>query len=497
MAESKSQLATYFPGGRSSEGYLQSPGLDGLTADLRSDAPDASLAAILSVSTQPTSQGNSSTIDESRDKEQISKANSGVGFSGQWLNSSSETSEHILQLLMEGEPTDVLEYSEHLFKLYSLVFDGNIEESNMREIELKLDSLMNMLPKFTAQEQGQDPSLSRLYIVVERCFDVIINIVTNLKMVTIATLCVRFLTTLMMSLNYWELYNLLQWRPAIYQFLVLIKLDLSESYRRLLRDYKYFKLSGKPLSDENVKLAIEERIAKEKFIACQFRGVNSPDTDDVLGYSFEPDDFDEHDKFVFDHLTVGKLVPRKRGYVDHKLTAHKVVKKQDLASREFQYGRSSNYDPDVVHECQLPSADEPGGLCLRRFARKYELIRHQETVHSKRKKLFKCFVCLKQNPYLGPRIFTRHDTLAKHIRVNHRISGKEAKAEVAYSKKHAEIVDESAIPMGRKKIKGEYEFLIVLDRKPLESGDGIVDDEMEESSGLYNHSNDEVEVDVI
>ena len=47
--------------------------------------------------------------------------------------------------------------------------------------------------------------------------------------------------------------------------------------------------------------------------------------------------------------------------------------------------KSSNYDPDVVHECQLPSAEEPHKLCLRRFSRKYELIRHQETVHSKKK----------------------------------------------------------------------------------------------------------------
>lgn len=99
----------------------------------------------------------------------------------------------------------------------------------------------------------------------------------------------------------------------------------------------------------------------------------------------------------------------------------------------------------MVHECQLPSAEVPHKLCLRRFSRKYELIRHQETVHSKKKKLFKCYVCVKQNPGVGPRIFTRHDTLAKHIRVNHEIFGKEAKAEVAYSKKHAEVVEEGDI----------------------------------------------------
>ena len=126
----------------------------------------------------------------------------------------------------------------------------------------------------------------------------------------------------------------------------------------------------------------------------------------------------------------------------------------------------------MIHECQLPSAEEPHKLCLRRFSRKYELIRHQETVHSKKKKLFKCFVCVKQNPGVGPRIFTRHDTLAKHIRVNHKISGKEAKAEVAYSKKHAEVVEEGDITVhvGRRKTKVDFELRAHMEKRKS-SGD--------------------------
>ena len=69
---------------------------------------------------------------------------------------------------------------------------------------------------------------------------------------------------------------------------------------------------------------------------------------------------------------------------DVKLEHHRIIKKPQPAADKSST-KSSNYDPDVIHECQLPSAEEPHKLCLRRFSRKYELIRHQETVHSKKK----------------------------------------------------------------------------------------------------------------
>lgn len=424
-----------------------------------------------------------------------------TGYSGLWLGPSSEPHEDIILTLLEGLPSEVVEYSEHLFKVSSILYDGKVSIVDKKKLEAKLAELTVMLPRMVLIELKDDPSKSKLYLIVERCFDVFIKIITNLDMVNVATIAVRFLTTVMMTLNYWEIYNLLRWRPAIYQFLILIKFDFSDCYTRFLRDYEYFRNTGRPLTDVEIELATEERLAKERFIARQFRGPNSPEAEEILGYSFDPDLFDEHDKFVLEQLSLNNPVPKKRLMVDHKLAAHRVIKRPD--PREAIV-RNSNYDPDVVHECHLPSADEPGMLCLRRFSRKYELIRHQETVHSKRKKLFKCYVCVKQNPAMGPRIFTRHDTLAKHIRVNHRISGKEAKAEVAYSKKHAEIVDESKIniSVGRRKVKGEYEFLVVLDRRQLpkkftDDGDGDGEDEEGGSPENENASGEEVEIDVI
>lgn len=78
---------------------------------------------------------------------------------------------------------------------------------------------------------------------------------------------------------------------------------------------------------------------------------------------------------------------------------------------------------------------------------------------------------------MGPRIFTRHDTLAKHIRVNHEIFGKEAKAEVAYSKKHAEVVEEGDITVhvGRRKTKVDFELRAHMEKTGNESFGGYLE----------------------
>lgn len=408
-----------------------------------------------------------------------------------WAASLPQAHQDIVSALLDGEPIDVSDYSEHIFKVCSLLYCGGLNELEVKSLEAKALSLFDKLPKYVSNKV--DPSSSKLYSIVERCFDVFIKIVTSLDMVNLATHAIRFLTTVIMTLNYWEIYNLLRWRPAIYQFLKLIKFDMTECYARFMRQYKSYINQDKPISDWNMRLAIEERLTKERFIARKFRRPNSPEADEILGYSFDPDLFDDHDKFVLDQLSMNnKGYTRKRSVADHKLAAHKVLRKQDL-----DYVRSTNYDPDVLHECHLRM--DLGKPCLRRFSRKYELIRHQETVHSKRKKLFKCFVCVKQNPTMDPRIFTRHDTLAKHIRVNHRISGKEAKAEVAYSKKHAEIIHETndmqAGGMNRK-VKGEYEFLVNMEQMNAMKAAGDDGNLYDDFDG-YDQSQDEDEMDVI
>lgn len=215
----------------------------------------------------------------------------------------------------------------------------------------------------------------------------------------ISVTAIRLLTKTVFLLNYWEVYNILTWRPAIYVFMKKIEFNFTQCYQDFIIAYRN-QTEGHPLDLRTMEMV--------------------PDSDD-------------EEQVLLPSL---RIVPR-----------HALVGSTKLL----------NYDPDVIHECQLPQAENAKLPCLRRFSRKYELIRHQETVHSKKKKLFKCFVCVKQNPQLGPRVFTRHDTLAKHIRVNHKILGLAAKEEVAYLKKHAEVVDEDEIrvQVGRRKSKVE------------------------------------------
>lgn len=424
------------------------------------------------------------------------------------IRSGNYTLNQIVEILDDSVPEDALDYTEHLFKLATLVHEGHLSEAQLSLLVRKFSSLVELLPKFVNTE---DPADSKLYLLVERCFDIFVKISTGKGNVLLATLTIRFLTSIMMNLNYWEIYNLLRWKPAIYQFLTLIQFDLTACYGRFIRDYLKYSYRQALLPEDSMARAAEYRERHRRLNERRMSRTSSPDLeggseDKTPLYYMNKEISEDHDRFVSEQLAATdreRNIPRERRKirVDSKLAAHRIIKKPDI--KVAPSSRSSNYDPDVVHECQLPSPDEPDKICLRRFSRKYELIRHQETVHSKKKKLFKCFVCVKQDPTIGPRIFTRHDTLAKHIRVNHRISGKEAKAEVAYSKKHAEIVEEGDITVhvGRRKTKVDFELRAHMERKgsAREAPDGsIIFEDMIDSpdsldSGEENEIYDEID----
>ncbi|CUM46198.1 uncharacterized protein AC631_00013 [Debaryomyces fabryi] len=408
--------------------------------------------------------------------------------------------DEVVSILNVCTPQSLDEYNEHLFKIISLIYENQIEPDQFKTLEKKLYELMDMLPTFVDKE---DPIHSKLYIIVEKCFDIFIKISTSHKNVDLSTKTIRFLTNLIMNLNYWELYNLLTWKPSIYHFLSIIQFDLNECYAKFIKDYSNYK-HKQTSSNENTKFKAKTKRPRSKKSISQDSGNSaSPMSDDasispyenVSGsstpssflYVNQSTDADDHDKFVSESLAGLTPSEKKKIRVDSKLAAHRIIKKTSAAKPS---NKSSNYDPDVVHECQLPSADEPDKLCLRRFSRKYELIRHQETVHSKKKKLFKCYVCVKQSPNIGPRIFTRHDTLAKHIRVNHKISGREAKAEVAYSKKHAEIVEEGDITVhvGRRKTKVDFELRAHMEKRKSSKDLSDMDDDMDDDMGDINDS---------
>lgn len=92
-----------------------------------------------------------------------------------------------------------------------------------------------------------------------------------------------------------------------------------------------------------------------------------------------------------------------------------------------------------VHQCHLinPSTNQP---CLKQFSRPYDLIRHQETIHASKKKIFRCVVCNKLEGGLSNKTFSRGDALSRHIRVKHGLTGTEATDALQYAKDHVEYV---------------------------------------------------------
>ncbi|CAK9440455.1 uncharacterized protein LODBEIA_P45550 [Lodderomyces beijingensis] len=376
--------------------------------------------------------------------------------------------DHQIEVLTSAQPLDIEEYITHLNKLGTIIYENKFDQKHQQRLFNKLYLLMDSLEEYV---DTSNPLTSQLYLLVEQNFDLFIKLATNYKVMAISTAAIRFLTTVVMNLNYWEIYNLLNWKPVLYHFLNLINFDLNESYRKFISDYQNYSYDQvqQPIAAPRTRTRLRSRKRRRLLDEEDMTPEERERTERF--FSLNPDTAD-HDKYVADILS-GVNKQKRKFRPDVKLEHHKIIKKPQPPT-DKQSNKSSNYDPDVVHECQLPSAEVPHKLCLRRFSRKYELIRHQETVHSKKKKLFKCYVCVKQNPGVGPRIFTRHDTLAKHIRVNHEIFGKEAKAEVAYSKKHAEVVEEGDITVhvGRRKTKVDFELRAHMDKNG-EDGEGM------------------------
>ncbi|WEJ96977.1 hypothetical protein PSN45_004523 [Yamadazyma tenuis] len=93
----------------------------------------------------------------------------------------------------------------------------------------------------------------------------------------------------------------------------------------------------------------------------------------------------------------------------------------------------------VIHQCHLldPTSYTP---CLKIFYGKNELLRHQEFVHATRKKIYKCLYCSRNGSKIQS--YPRHDSLARHIRRKHGVTGKENKLAVNYAKENVEIIED-------------------------------------------------------
>lgn len=95
------------------------------------------------------------------------------------------------------------------------------------------------------------------------------------------------------------------------------------------------------------------------------------------------------------------------------------------------------------HQCDLinPMTEEP---CNKQFSRPYDLIRHQETIHASKKKIFRCVIC--EGRFNGGqgngklKTFSRGDALSRHIKVKHGLGGQEALDLINEAKENVEYI---------------------------------------------------------
>ena len=97
----------------------------------------------------------------------------------------------------------------------------------------------------------------------------------------------------------------------------------------------------------------------------------------------------------------------------------------------------------VIHQCHLTDP-ATNTKCLKIFYGKNELLRHQEFVHATKKRIYKCLYCERLG--LSVQSYPRHDSLARHIRRKHGITGKENKMAVNYAKENVIILDDAEGP---------------------------------------------------
>lgn len=79
---------------------------------------------------------------------------------------------------------------------------------------------------------------------------------------------------------------------------------------------------------------------------------------------------------------------------------------------QSRHSRKKAHTQSGPHRCAMPNSE--GGTCGKVFSRPYDLIRHQDTIHSPVRKTFKCDLCGDAS-----KTFSRMDALSRHIRVKH------------------------------------------------------------------------------
>ncbi|EGW35016.1 uncharacterized protein SPAPADRAFT_58147 [Spathaspora passalidarum NRRL Y-27907] len=116
---------------------------------------------------------------------------------------------------------------------------------------------------------------------------------------------------------------------------------------------------------------------------------------------------------------------------------------EDSPSRNSHMSAAEISAVNPNHQCDLinPSTGVP---CNKQFSRPYDLIRHQETIHASKKKIFRCVICegrFNGGPGNGKqKTFSRVDALSRHVKVKHGLIGQDALDLINEAKENVEYV---------------------------------------------------------
>jgi 26S proteasome regulatory subunit N4 len=200
------------------------------------------------------------------------------------------------------------------------------------------------------------------------------------------------------------------------------------------------------IADNNNSLDIESDVDKMSLVSSDDDNNDDDDDEEEEEYSSNSSVIDEDFETVSPSFNIVKKKPflqatKKSSSFNNNLSAPPIVNKIRKSSMGENPDSTMTMAADSLnqHQCHLMNPST-GKECLKQFSRPYDLIRHQETIHAERKKIFRCIVCNKIEGGLSKKTFSRGDALSRHVRVKHGLNGDEAADAVKFAKDHVEYL---------------------------------------------------------
>lgn len=385
-------------------------------------------------------------------------------------------------------PESINDYSSRLNEmLYLLLEKNDIDDNSRISIENSLFELASYIPKSSHVGFNEpaliypNETLSKILIDNYRQLLLFSSSYFNLSLASHIT---KYLVELIYSLNYWEVYHLLYLVPDLDYYLKLTNFEIFQtsfgpivkppenylndamlcglqypfpypfynysyhSFDKEANKSKYKRIEIMPYIDITLKnteaigrkkrkIAYENEPKKNVAIddskleneSSNYSDEDSDDSDGKLS-EYDMDDTDSN-------LSTKRLERNSSKMNELKILQHGHKRKD--SNPDLSDDKKNKQKSGVIHQCHLV---DPSTLrtCLKIFYGKNELLRHQEFVHATKKKIYKCIYCSRNGSKVQS--YPRHDSLARHIRRKHGVTGKENKMAVNYAKENVEIIEE-------------------------------------------------------